>query len=239
MAQAAKAERDRLKAHADSADLRLTDLIMGTEIAVRGLDFFLLGADEWEEPFTIDIRLGKGEIKKISKPWPKLGPNLRKQIDHEQYEKSLVFAVAEAEDHIASYIRIILRAHPDRLTRGSSGGLSARSVPLIDIIRMERKDLINSLIEDRVNSIMRDQPKKYLKYLNQVIGRHLAEDVTNQFCEVCATRDLIVYCQGKINSEYIGKAGQLARGSVGDFAVVDATYFLPPYPVRAGRAPLI
>ena len=36
MAQAAKAERDRLKAHADSADLRLTDLIMGTEIAVRG-----------------------------------------------------------------------------------------------------------------------------------------------------------------------------------------------------------
>ena len=35
-----------------------------------------------------------------------------------------------------------------------------------------------------------------------------------------------MYCQGKINSEYIGKAGQLARGSVGDFAVVDATYFL-------------
>src|SRR6516165_10259587 len=100
--------------------------------------------------------LGQRRDKKISKPWPKLGPNLRKQIDHEQYEKSLVFAVAEAEDHIASYIRIILRAHPDRLTRGSSGGLSARSVPLIDIIRMERKDLINSLIEDRVNSIMRD-----------------------------------------------------------------------------------
>ena len=164
MAQAAKAERDRLKAHADSADLRLTDLIMGTEIAVAGLDLVLLGVDEYDEPFTTDITV-KGEIKKISKPWPELEPNLREQINHEQYKKSLVFAVAEAEDHIASYIRIILRAHPDRLTRGSSGGLSARSVPLIDIIRMERKDLINSLIEDRVNSIMRDQPKKYLNIL--------------------------------------------------------------------------
>jgi hypothetical protein len=224
MTQAAKAERDRLKAHADSADLRLTDLIMGTEIAVAGLDLVLLGVDEYDEPFTTDITV-KGEIKKISKPWPELEPNLREQINHEQYKKSLVFAVAEAEDHIASYIRIILRAYPDRLIRGSSGGESLKSVPLIDFIRKDRKDLINSLIQDSINSIMREQPRNYLKYLGQVIGRPLAKEAIDQFCEVCATRDLIVHCQGKINSVYIDKARKLARGSLGDFAVVDEKYF--------------
>jgi hypothetical protein len=185
MAQAAKAERDRLKAHADSADLRLTDLIMGTEFAVGGLDA-VSSLDEWEEPFTVEIRSNKGETIKISKTIPELKEILREQINHKQYEKSLVFAVAEAEDRIASYIRIILRAYPDRLTRGPKGGPSQKPVPLIDIIRMEREALINSLIEDRINLIMREQPKKYLEHLGHVIGRQLSEEAIDQFCEVCA-----------------------------------------------------
>jgi hypothetical protein len=225
MARAAKGEHDPLKAHAASADLRLTDLEMGTEYAVAGLELVAGDLDQWEEPVTIDIRSNKGETITISKTRSQFEEILTEQINRKQYEKSLVFAVAEVEDHIASYIHIILRAHPDRLTRGPRGGPSGKSVSLIDFIEIDREAIINSRIEESINSIMYKQPKEYLEYLGQVIGRQLSDDVVKPFCEVCATRDLLVHNQGKINSKYIDKAGRFARGAVGDFVVVDEKYF--------------
>ena len=72
---------------------------------------------------------------------------------------------------------------------------------------------------------MNDPPKQYLEYLGLVIGRKLSNEIVKHFCEICATRDLLVHCQGKINKTYINKAGGFARGAIGDFVVVDEKYF--------------
>jgi len=72
---------------------------------------------------------------------------------------------------------------------------------------------------------MRNRPSEYLKYLGRIIEGHLPEQAIDRFCELCATRDLIVHSQGKISSEYITKAAGLERGKIGDLAVVDEKYF--------------
>jgi hypothetical protein len=216
---------NQLKARNTSAHRRLNDLIIGTEIAVGGLDVFA-GLEDVDDPFTILLPHRKGKLIKISRSREKLKIILEQQINYKQYEKSLIFAVAEAEDHIASYIRIVLRAYPDRLTRGPRGGQSDKSVTWGEIIQTDSKEsLIDSIIEDRINSIMRNRPSEYLKYLGRIIEGHLPEQAIDRFCELCATRDLIVHSQGKISSEYITKAAGLERGKIGDLAVVDEKYF--------------
>jgi hypothetical protein len=60
---------------------------------------------------------------------------------------------------------------------------------------------------------------------SHIIQGHLPRQVVDRFCEVCATRDLIVHSQGKINRKYMRKAGGLARGEVGGSVVVDEKYF--------------
>jgi hypothetical protein len=219
------ATHNRLKAHADLADLRLDDLFLGTEIAVSGLEVAVGDIGLWEDPFTISFPTSKGNLIEISRPISEVEKIIETQILQKQYEKSLVFAVAEAEDHVASYLRILLRAYPDRLIRGARGGKSERKVTLEKVIRAgSRESLISSITEDRINSIMH-KPSEYLQYLGHIIGRHLSDQVVNRFCELCATRDLIVHAQGKVNSVYMSKAAGLERGKIGDLVVVDEPYF--------------
>ena len=72
---------------------------------------------------------------------------------------------------------------------------------------------------------MRRRPSEYLEYLSQIIEGHLSNRTVDRFCELCATRDLIVHAQGKINEEYLAKARAQARAKLGEIIVVDKRYF--------------
>jgi hypothetical protein len=133
-----------LKRHNTSAHRRLNNLIIGTEIAVLGLDF-VAGLEWSDDTVIIPLPHRKGKKVTISRTLAQFREILKEQSNHKQYEKSLILAVAEAEDHIASYIRVMLRAYPDRLPRGPRGGLSDQSVSWDDIIKTDSKEsLIDS-----------------------------------------------------------------------------------------------
>jgi hypothetical protein len=224
--RATRAKHKTLKAHADAAALKLNDLIMGTDMTVTALDVVLADLDGWQEPIVTKIPSNEGRVIEISRSISEVGAILEEQKQYKQYEKSLVFAVTQAEDHVTSCIRIVLRAYPDRLIRGPKGGTSGKSVSLGELIKAGSKEsLINSITEERIDSVIRKQPSEYLEYLGHVIEGRLSNEVVNRFCEVCATRDLIVHTQGKITVEYLVKAAGLARGKVGDLVRVDEKYF--------------
>jgi hypothetical protein len=222
-----RAEHDYLKAHANSAYIRLNDLIIGTVVVVLSLEDYATAFKDSEKPITISIPSGKGKNTRISRSPAEFIELLAEQSTSREYEKTLIFSIAEAEDHIASCIRVVLLAYPDRLTRGPRGGTSSdRTVRLEEIIGATSKEsLINSIVEDRIGSVMRRRPSEYLEFLAQIIEGHLSNHTVGQFCELCATRDLIVHAQGKINEEYLAKAGAQARGKLGKVIVVDDRYF--------------
>src|SRR5712672_2711780 len=110
-----KAKRGYLKAHANSAYIRLNDLIIGTEIAVVALEDFATSVKESKEPLTLSLPSSKGKFREISRSDAELRAILAQQITFKEYQKTLNFSVMEAEDHIASYIRVVIRAYPDRL----------------------------------------------------------------------------------------------------------------------------
>jgi hypothetical protein len=215
-----------LKGHSNQAYQRLNDLVIGTHFTIMVLKDFTYKIHKYadKDKYPIGLPSDKGKISTIYRSRTAFLKILKDQTDSKEYEKTLVFAVAEAEDHLASYMRIILRAYPDRLQHGQ--GTAERSVPFSDVIQAYSKDeLVFSVIEDAISNIMRDRPAKYLRYLTNITQSPLSDEIISRFAEICATRDLIVHTQGKINALYINKAGTLARGKIGETIVIDENYF--------------
>jgi hypothetical protein len=57
-----KAEHDYLKTHANSAYIRLNDLIIGTAVVLLALEDYAIAFKDSEKPITISIHLVKGRI---------------------------------------------------------------------------------------------------------------------------------------------------------------------------------
>jgi hypothetical protein len=149
-----------------------------------------------KDKYPIGLPSDEGKISTIYRSRTAVLKILKDQTNSKEYEKTLVFAIAEAEDHLASYLRIILRAYPDRLQRGR--GTAERLVPFSHLIQAYSKDeLVFSVIEDAISNVMRDRPVKYLCYLSIIMQIRLSDDIIGRFAEVCATRDLIVIPKAK------------------------------------------
>ena len=63
--RATMAKHKTLKAHADAADLKLNDLIMGTDMTVAALDVVLGDLDHWQEPIITKIPSNEGSVIEI------------------------------------------------------------------------------------------------------------------------------------------------------------------------------
>ena len=135
--------------------------------------------------------------------------------------------IAEAEDHFASCMRILLRSYPDRLSIGPKGGPSDQiTFSVKGLIGASSKDsLLDNIIDQRVDTVMRMKPSEYLQYLRKILHSTINEESIKKFSEIAATRDLVIHTNGKITPEYIAKSGKYARGKLGQTLAIDKSYF--------------
>lgn len=143
-----------------------------------------------------------------------------------EYQKSLVLAVSITEDYIVNILKMMLRAHPDRITRGWSGADGNRPQMLVDdFVSKVRDELIDELIWKKLNGKMYKNPAEYLKYLSQIVEVKIPIEALGAFLEVKATRDIVVHANGFANETYVAKAGPLARAQAGHLLPVSDEYF--------------
>ena len=69
------------------------------------------------------------------------------------------------------------------------------------------------------------KPTVYLDKATKVLSIEIDDEFIKDYIEIKASRDIIVHNLGEINSLYVDKAGEKARGALGDELVVNTAYF--------------
>jgi hypothetical protein len=87
------------------------------------------------------------------------------------------------------------------------------------------EELLDELIDQRVQAIFHADPKEYCVYFNAISELGITQEQFGNFFEIKATRDLIVHNSLRVNDLYLKKAGSLNRGDHGDKLKIDKVYF--------------
>ncbi|CAO3941605.1 hypothetical protein [Achromobacter mucicolens] len=69
------------------------------------------------------------------------------------------------------------------------------------------------------------KPSEYIKKLTKVLAIPIDVGLVSDFLEIKASREIIIHNNGRINKLYVEKAGEKARGKIGDELTVDHAYF--------------
>jgi hypothetical protein len=223
--------REYVKGFFQRALFRLNDSYAITRWTVLSLPAFLKGFDD-ARFIGVDVKDPKGPWF-FERPMSKVREMIRHQIDTGQYERSLVFIISEVEDFISSVIRVILTADPEELTHGPNEGGSMTTVELSAIVKAkDLESLLRDQIEFRIDRIMREPARTFLTYLAMRLGGSPKKkkyeglrDAIERYCEISATRDMIVHTGRKATFDYMDKAKSHHRVKVGEVLPVDEGYF--------------
>ena len=149
---------------------------------------------------------------------------LDQMIAEGERRKSLLMAVSLTEDYILNILKLVLRAHPERLSRGARGGDAETVVKLEDLLTKTRDDILEEKIQLRLNRALYASPADYLRYLGETLEIAIDPQIAGQFVETKATRDIVIHANGQANEKYVEKAGPRSRARPGQALPVDAAY---------------
>jgi hypothetical protein len=225
--------RKNVKGFFQKAFFRLNDSYIITDLTVESLRDSLKSESSHESrAFRILDQEGPWFIEREP---DEICQMIRDQIDTGQYQQSLVFIISRVEDFISSIIRVILTADPKKLTHGPKGGESIQTVDVREIFKAkDLQSLRRNQIELRIDGIMRRPASTFLAYLANILGASLKankvndsalSDAIERYCEISATRDMIVHTGRTATSDYKEKAKHHCRVEVGEKLSVDKQYF--------------
>jgi len=142
------------------------------------------------------------------------------------YEQALLTAVALTEEFLVTYVRIILRSYPQKLTANVAGASSDKNIDLESVLAASTlADLHDHLIERHLANLFYKAPRDYLLHIERILGITIVDATKQQYIEIKASRDLIIHNASIINRAYCAKAGAQARGNHGDQLSIDQQYF--------------
>jgi len=181
-----------------------------------------------------ELLASKSKIKKLY-PVPKrdratnskrldsdIGRVFRDQHDRGIFETNIVSIVSRIEAFIQECVTIAILDTPEKL----SVICDRNGIPLnIFLEHEDRDDVLASFIALRCQDLMFGKPSDYIAKASKILSIAIDEDLAGKYIEMKATRDLIVHNRGEINKLYLEKAGDHARGNLGQLLAVDAAYF--------------
>ena len=144
----------------------------------------------------------------------------------EIFEQALIVTVALVEDYLQTILRQVFCAYPEKLNATVKGVEIKKEIPLsLAIEAPGRGQLLARIIDGHLNSLIYAKPADYFGYIQKVLSIKLRSDVTSEFIEIKATRDVVIHNNGLVNSTYLRKVGKAARAADGEEITVDSTYF--------------
>lgn len=137
---------------------------------------------------------------------------------------SLEHCVAITELFLNAYIQAILRENPQPLAQLKPNGHYS------EVIDPARPDL-EEMIQRRIRNLFYDKPADWFKFAKRVLSLTSADgqpipsiDDVARFAEIKATRDIYIHNEGRVNQEYLNKAGANAREQLGERPPLDKSY---------------
>ncbi len=173
--------------------------------------------------FEVPSKSGMREIKRDKTKAREL---LNDAIEYGLYYSMTTYIVAQFENFISDVISELLKHEPRKLLERVNGINHQKTIALNTIIlNSSREEIIDEIIEAELISIMYASPQKQNEYFRDVLKINVESLIWDKWFEYKATRDIIIHNSGYVNDTYIGKAGVLARGVIGNKIEVDDVYF--------------
>jgi len=146
-------------------------------------------------------------------------------INQDIYYSAYVSAISKIEDYLNKIIRALLKHDNRRLKVVISNVNMNTNISIIDFVDNTYENMIEKIIDERVNNLFYASPNKQLEFLSNALGIELSENFWNKWVEYKARRDVIVHNSGIINRIYVEKCADLVVGAIGDKVIIDDTSF--------------
>lgn len=147
-------------------------------------------------------------------------------ITSELYENFVITAVSQFESFLFEVLKLIIKKYPQKLTLNIRGIETNKDFPLSYLLDAnDLENVLEKVIDNRLNKISYAAPKVYLQYLRQIIGVDTSAQIFSEYIEIKAGRDLLVHNSGVVNEIYLEKAGNYKRGKLGERLIFDTDYF--------------
>jgi hypothetical protein len=146
-------------------------------------------------------------------------------ISYDLFKYLIVSMVTLVEDYLATFIKIIFKQYPHKLTVNIQGVSVDRTVRLDTVIdASSRQEILDSIVDGRIASLFYASPATLFEYLNHAFQFEIEGDIADSFIEIKATRDLLVHTDGIVNEVYLLKAGSMARAEIEERVLLDRQY---------------
>ena len=111
-------------------------------------------------------------------------------------------------------------------------GINMQSeINIIDFLNNSKEEMIEKIIDQKVDNLFYASPKKQLEYLDGALGITICEDSWYKWIEYKARRDVIIHNNGIINDVYLSKVNGYGKFINGDEVFFDkkelSIIFLP------------
>lgn len=147
-------------------------------------------------------------------------------VGRELFVTSLIAAVSRTEAFVFDVLRMALCDYPEKLALSTQGNRGELSVPLPVALKAKKlSDVLDALIDRRLNAAAYASPHEYLAYFHAVTGIRVTALEFQSYIEIKATRDLLVHNSGVVNATYLEKVEEMKRAKSGKLIPIDREYY--------------
>lgn len=139
---------------------------------------------------------------------------------------AFITIVSDIEDYLSKIMKWILLTDNERIKCTIPGVNFAKEISIVDFLTVDRVDLIEEIVDQRLSSLFYAKPQKQLEYLDKAVGIKIDDEIWNTWVEIKARRDLWVHNEGVVNQIYIEKTGNKSGYIKDDIATIDNGYFM-------------
>lgn len=165
----------------------------------------------------------KGRMRKVAR---NDGGKIKQRIiDKDIYNSAFVSMVAAVEDYLSKVMTWILLCDNKRIKCTISGVNFVKDVSVIDLIDKDRDEVINGIIQQRVEGLFYASPQKQQEYFDKALGIQVEEDIWGRWFEIKARRDLWIHNGGIVNQIYLDKSKEYVLCDLGKEAIISDDYF--------------
>ncbi len=176
-----------------------------------------------QKQFKVPSRVRGKEVERTAEELKDIATSA---VSREIYYSVFVYVVAQVEAFLSDVLFEILSFDNRRIKTRVKGIEHVSKIDVSEIIDSNsREDLISGIILKELTSLFYASPALQIEYFQSVTGVSISKELTDQWLEIKATRDIIVHNSGIANSVYLRKADSLVRAKDGELLPIDEKYF--------------
>lgn len=165
----------------------------------------------------------RGEVKTLTRN--NAAASKERIIKKDIYNSAFVYLVAAVEDYLSKIMTLVLLYDSKRIKCTIPGVSFTQQVSVVDLVDMDKDEILIDIINQRVQSLFYASPAKQLEYFDKALNLQLNDEIWGKWVEIKARRDLWIHNAGVVNQTYITKAGDYKLCELGEEAIIGNDYF--------------